>query len=143
MISVFTQVAFSIAAWFVIALICTNLLGLLVRGLSINTKINEIANRDEVIMNYYQEYKYKNKYINIFALALIIFFLISIYSLSNVGMLIAALMIMSARLPDLIWEIRHGRKIQKSDMPLSAIGLLSAILIWASLPVVWYAVYRL
>jgi len=55
MISVFTQVAFSIAAWFVIALICTNLLGLLVRGLSINTKINEIANRDEVIMNYYQE----------------------------------------------------------------------------------------
>ena len=142
MINILTQVVVTLVVWFILMLACTNLIGLLVRGFFINPEMeNLVAGWHEVVQ---QEYQSNNRKGNMIALVLIIIFLSALYYFWNLGLVIAALMLMGARIPDLIWEIRHGVE----DKRLTAIlqpwpyKLLGAIG-WASVPVIWYALYRM
>jgi hypothetical protein len=47
---------------------------------------------------------------NIIALILIIGFIYSLLHFWNIGVALSAIIIMAGRLPDLIWEIKHGKK---------------------------------
>jgi len=88
------------------------------------------------------KYGKKSKKINTLALLITITVLAALYYLWNIALVIAVLMMMAARIPDLIWEIKRGRKLRTRDMRRPAFWALSTILSWASLPVVWYGLYR-
>ncbi|HEY1604356.1 MAG TPA: hypothetical protein VGF77_02020 [Allosphingosinicella sp.] len=143
MVSVLAQIAVTLVAWFILMLVCTNLLGFLVRGFFVNQEMENIASGSDIIMNEYKRSVSTNKYINIIAFGLIIIFLVLLYRFWNIWLVLSALLLIVSRLPDLIWEIRHRRKLQATDMDRPRFYLISTALSWVSLPVVWYALYRL
>lgn len=145
MINILTQIAVTLIAWFILMLACTNLIGLLVRGLFTSPEMeNLISGGGDVGELIKRDYQRNNRVSNIISLTLIIIFLSAIYYFGNIWFVIATLMLMVARMPDLIWEIRHGVKYNRLEASLQPwpYKLLGAI-VWASVPVIWYALYRM
>lgn len=140
MISILTQAAITVVAWLILMFVSTNLIGLLLRGFFPNPEMEKIVAGDELLTS---EYQRGQRGVNIFALVLIILFLAALYYFWNIGLVIAALMLITARIPDLIWEIRRGRALETRDMMRPRFWMLSTVLSWVSLPVVWYALYRM
>lgn len=135
MINIVTQVAATLVAWLILMLVSTNLVGMLVRGFVTSS---EMENMHDAIR---AEYSKGQRVTNIIVLVLILIFLGMLYHFWSIGLGIAALMLMISRIPDLIWEIRNGKKLKMGDMARPKFHLLSMALSWASLPVVWYALY--
>ena len=134
MINVLIQVAVTAVAWFILMIVCTNLIGFLVRGFFANPQMEEIIDGNDVLT---AEYRKDQGRLNVIAAVLLLLFLAALYYFKNVGLVIAALILMGARIPDLISEIRHGQR--KTSGAYILLGAVS----WASVPVVWYALYRM
>ena len=56
----------------------------------------------------------------------------------GLGVSIVAAILMAARVPDLVWEIKHGKGNLEGQPP---IYMVTGLLTWASLPALWYAIY--
>lgn len=85
----------------------------------------------------------KNFSISFFLTVLCLIYLYLLLHFLNVGVVIAATMLMAARIPDLIWENRHGQRIDKKNMPKGPIYTLTTIMQWSALPLLWWALYSL
>ena len=144
MINFVIQVAVTLIAWLILMFVCTNLIGFIIGGFYTNPELAKIVDGNEILAEDYRKTKKANKLISIFAIIVMILFLTALYNFWNIALLIAALMILVARIPDLIWEMRHGRKLDRSEMSLMprAYTLLSVIS-YASVSVVWYSLYRI
>lgn len=143
MVSVFTQIAVTVVAWFILMFICTNLLGFFVRGFVSDAELEKIAAGNDVLTNDLRSSQAGSKVATVVIFLIMIAFLVVLYRFWNIVLVVGALMLLLSRLPDLIWEIRHGKKLQSVDMARPRFYLLSTALSWLSLPVVWYALYRL
>jgi hypothetical protein len=53
--------------------------------------------------------------------------------------MIAGIMLMISRFPDLITEIKTGKKISNNNMPNRSIDIIFNIICWGALPVIWYS----
>lgn len=138
------QLAITFAAWLVLLFAGTNLAGILVRGFFANGELDrlEVGGHD-FIKGIVRQHRKTEQAINIVALMLVVALLITLYHFWNLGVVIAAAMLIAARITDVFWEIRHGRKLRLRDMSQPALWLLNTALSWASLPVLWYALYRM
>src|SRR3989338_9004641 len=102
------QLAITFGAWLVLLYASINLIGLLVRGFFTNPEIDKMAiEGPEFTKKLAQEHQSAEQKTNIVALILIIIFLGALYYFWNIGVVIASLIIMAARIPDLAWEIKH------------------------------------
>lgn len=106
-----TQLAITLGAWLILILIGTNLIGMLVRGLALTAEMKKIFAKGssafrKVVAEFYKPSEEKRT--NIIALVLIIIFLGVLYYFWNIGVVVAAVLIMAARIPDLLWEMKHG-----------------------------------
>ncbi|MFL6758482.1 MAG: hypothetical protein ACJ8FR_00735 [Sphingomonas sp.] len=120
------------------------MVGFLVRGFFPNPAMQKLAvDSDDFINALAQDHQRSERRMNFVAAALITAFLFALYHFWNIGLVIAAVIIMAARVPDLIWEIKHGSKLRLIDMRRPRFYILSTVLSWVSLPVVWYALYRM
>jgi hypothetical protein len=138
------QFAITFGAWLVLLFVCTNLVGFLVRGLVTDPEMAQLqAEGHDFMKSIMREHRKADHKANIVALILILAFLVALYQFWNAGVVVAALIIMAARIPDLIWEIKHGRKLRLREMTQVALWMLTAVLSWVSLPVLWYALYRM
>lgn len=129
--------------WLALVIVGINLIGMFVRGLVLVVDADDqISKGSEAFKGLAKEvYDAKTeKKINVVAFALIIIYLIMLFYFWNIGVVIAAIMIMVGRIPDLLWEIKHGKQKHK-NMP--AQYLFTLVIIFASLPVFWYGLYRL
>ena len=136
-----TQFAITFGAWLVLLWTSINLVGLFVRGFASNPEIDKMATEgQDFIKKLAKEHQSAERKTNIVALVLIIVFLVALYYFWNIGVVIAALMIMVARIPDLLWEMRHGTAKVKNMPP---IYMLTLLIMFAALPVLWYALYQL
>jgi hypothetical protein len=139
-----TQLAITLGAWLILLIVSANLVGFLVRGFFTNPEMDRLAvEGDDIIKGEVQEYYGTQRKMNVFALILITVFILGLYYFWNIGVVIAALIIMASRVPDLVWEIKYGRKLRMKDMARPPFHLLSTALSWISLPVLWYALYRM
>ena len=130
--------------WFVLMYLSTNLLGLFVRGLFTDPEIDRLGQEgSDFVKQEVRKNKRADIWMNITALALIVGFFYLLFHFLNIYALLAAVMLMAGRLPDLIWEIKHGKKINTSTMPKNLTYWLTSLLDWASLPMLWYGVYLL
>lgn len=127
-------------------LVSINLLGFFVRGLFKNPENEEIRPDDpEFIKQEIHRFKRANKWINIIAFLLIPAYLYILIHYWNIGVAAVAAALMLARLPDLIWEIRHGKKITFSitrSMPKNATYYITGLFDWAALPALYYFLYH-
>ena len=134
-----TQLIVTFLGWLAMLWLSINLIGMLLRGLVSNPEIDQLATEgSDFIKKIAKEHQEAEKKVNFVALALIIVYLVALYYFWNVWIVVAALMIMAARIPDLLWEMQHGRANVKK-MP--AIYHLTLLVMLAALPVLWYGLY--
>ena len=136
--SVIWQILISFAAWLILMFLSTNLLGFLAR----NT-VSKLIISEESAAGDNSNAEAAEQSLNPFALVLLLLFLSALFYFGNYALVFAVLMLMAGRLPDLVWEVRQGRKLHLGDMKRTAFPVLSALLVWASLPVIWFGLYWL
>jgi hypothetical protein len=135
----FWQGLVSIVAWFALMFLSTNLVGILLRGL-----ISQLLAADKDGQEGAMDAKRESNGRGIFLTAIgISLSLTAISYFGNFALAIAALMLMISRLPDLFWEVRKGRQLEMEDMSRTPFPILSSLLSWAALPVVWYSLYQM
>ena len=136
------QFATALGAWLILMLVTTNLIGFSIRGLFTNPDMARLAGgSNDTAKMLAQQHLRMEKKTSFIALILTAAFLLALYYFWNLGVVIAALMLMLARLPDLLFEMKLGRKMQKGDMQRAPFHLMSTVLSWGSLPVLWFALY--
>ena len=131
----------TIVAWLIMKLIGIKLLGYVVRGLlwsptSMEEEVAKIVfkdmpNREPMTPTF-------NFVMTLVAFVFTVAWFFALYHFWNIGLAAAAGIIMLSRLPDLLWEIKHGVKVTKNTGPSSGylfglVTLLSYALIWYSL----------
>jgi len=135
------QFIFTFFGWLVLLYASINLVGMFVRGLVSNPEIEKLAAEGtDFVKKLAEEHKSAERKVNVVALVLIVAYLVALFYFWNIGVVIAAVMIMVARIPDLLWEMRYGRAKIK-DMP--TIYMLTLLIMFGALPVLWYALYQL
>jgi len=128
--------------WFILMYLSTNLLGLFVRGLFTDPELDKLEQEgSDFIKGEIGKSKRADVWLNIVALVLIAGFFYLLFHFLNIYAAAAAAMLMAGRLPDLIWELKNGKKINVSTMPKDLTYWLTCLLDWVSLPVLCYAVY--
>lgn len=121
-----------------------NLLGLLVRGLFTNPELDQLKQDSyEFIKKEIEKSQRSENWVNVIALVLLIGYLYGLFRIWNIGVVAVALTIMAGRLPDLVWEIKHGQKTSPNLMKKNALYYVSTILPWLALPVLYYSLYYL
>ncbi len=137
------QILISIGFYFILMCLSVNLLGLLVRGLFSNPELDRLKQEGhEFIKREVEKSQRGEKWVNITALVLNIIFFYLLFHFWNIGVVIAAVIIMAGRLPDLLWEIRHGKKTDPKLMRKNAMYYVSAFLPWLALPVLYFSLYH-
>jgi len=133
----------SVVFFFILMYLSINLLGLFVRGLFPQQELNRVKKESPwFITGSDKEYISKQKLTTIIALILNIAFFYLLFRIWNIGVVIAAIIIMAGRLPDLLWDIRHGKKTDPKLMEKNALYYISALLPWLALPVLYYSLYH-
>jgi hypothetical protein len=138
--SIVVQIAITLVSWLAIMFVSTNLTGLLIRSFIVNRELNEIASSNEILTHDLQK---SQGVARIISTVLIVAFLGILYYFWNMGLMAAGLMLILSRAPDQIWEMKSERKLEMGDMSKPQFSVLTTLLSWASLPVVWYSIYQL
>lgn len=127
----------TIFAFIMLMLIGTNLLGMIVRTFIIIISFEKTKNSgiDKMI----QESKNSGVVFLIFSIALTIGYFYALNHYYNYYLMIAGIMLMISRFPDLITEIKTGKKISKQNMPNRTIDIFFNVICWGALPVIWYS----
>ena len=136
-----SQLIITFLSWLVLMIVSTNLIGMLVKGLVLVSDVeSQLSKADDTFKKIAGEvYDSKTeRKVNFIALALIIIYLIALFYFWNVGVVIAAIMLMAARIPDLLWEIKHGKQNIR-NMPMRY--MFTLLIMFAALPFLWYALY--
>jgi hypothetical protein len=136
------RIFLSLLLYFAMMFLSVNLLGLFVRGLFVNTEIERLKREgDDFIKKEIEKSENADKKLNLIAIILIIIYLFALFYFWNIGVVLAAIMIMGGRLPDLIWEIKNGKKMTRANAVLQEknfIYFASAFLPWLAFPVLYY-----
>jgi hypothetical protein len=69
-------------------------------------------------------------------------YLFGLFYVWNLLLAIAAAIPMASRIPDLIWEIRTGKKVTTRTGPKGPLAILTTIADWATIPLIWYSLCR-
>lgn len=103
----------SIVAWLVFMLVGTNLVGFIMRGLVWTpppTEIEPDSPAYELITGEAKRISTANTALTIIGIVVTAAYFSLLFYFWNVLLAIAAGLVMVARIPDLLWEIRTGRK---------------------------------
>jgi len=127
-------------------LLSVNLLGFLVRGLFTNPELGKLKSEGhEFIKQEIEKSQRANKWINIIAFLLIVGYLYATFHFWNIGVTAVAIVLMIGRLPDLLWEIKTGKKITigvARSMSKNALYFITTFLDWVALPALYYFLYH-
>jgi hypothetical protein len=133
----------AIIGWFILGFIGTNLIGLIVRGLVWSPPAIEAPTQrvQEVLMKESNRLIVANLGITMLSLLFAAGYLFTLYHFWNIWMVVAAAMTMVARIPDLLWEIYNGIPITRQNCPRGAFYVLTSLVLWGALPLIWYSLY--
>jgi hypothetical protein len=124
----------AIAAYIILMLFGINLIGGIVRGFVTAKAINNESTAKQV-------YGKAGDGVAFIFILLLIAYLFALYYYLNIWVLIGAIILIIARIPDLISEIKNGEKTNLKNMRKSPLDAFLTILDWAVLPLLWYAFY--
>ena len=136
------QILISVGFYIVLMYLSVNLLGLFVRGLFSNPELGKLKQEGhEFIKHEIEKSQRAEKWVNITALVLTIVYFYLLFHFWNIGVVAAAIILMIGRLPDLLWEIKYGKKTDPTLMKKNAMYYISAFLPWVALPVLYFSLY--
>lgn len=128
----------TIGIYILLIIVTINLLGLFVRGL--------FHSRQKLVVDgkvYHETSKMALIITNILFFILIVSLLFALYYFWNYGVVIAALLLMISRLPDLLYEIKTGIKVTRKNRRKGFYDYFFMLFFWGALPVLWYSLCRL
>lgn len=133
---IFLCILKAIGGWIILTLIGANLLGLSVRGLfGYIQKYDESSVAGKII----SEHNRTSSYISLFFTVITIAYIFALYHFWNIGIALAAVILMASRLPDLIEEIKTGKKFTLGAKTKTPKDFLISALQWGALPLIWYS----
>ena len=119
------------------------LLGFLVRGVLEGPPIPPEEPELPALQHEYRRYRLANVAVTLTAAGLTAAYFWALFRyLGGRLAVIAAAMIMVARLPDLLTEIETGKPITRETMTRGPLDYLAVLLMWGALPVAWFALCR-
>lgn len=127
-------------AWLVLMLLGTNLIGMIVRGLVAPPRLRDLdADLPAWLAGEVKRFERADAILTLGSACVGVLYLVALVHFWNVWVAVAAVMFMVSRIPDLLWEIRTGRKVQKDNMPSGGLQRLTPVLDWGALPVLLFA----
>ena len=147
------SVVLAIIGWFVLMLLSTIFLGLFVRAFFVSDPALDALDQLEsgkgvsekmetFIASERKEQRRANIFANLTTLVLFLGFFYLLFYFLNIFAVVAAVMLMAGRLPDLLREIKHGRKINVQELPKNWGYWATSFLDWTSLPVFLYSLLQ-
>lgn len=131
-----------VGGWLVLMLVGTNLVGMIGRGPLqpiVTPEPQAIGREHDFLRAEVEGTRRADRIVTILFVALTVAFLVFLANVWNIGVAIAAAFVMLSRVPDLIWEIRSGRKIDGATMPKGRVYQSANLLNWVAIPVLWFA----
>lgn len=116
-------IAKAIGAWIILMFVGTNLLGFVVRGLlwappSSDGPTDRVR---ELFAHESRRLGAANITMTIFSAAVTLSYIGALYYFWNIAFAVTAVLAMISRLPDLLWEIRSGKKVTRGNSPHGAV----------------------
>lgn len=146
MSTIILSIVLALVGYFVLMYLATNIIGMVVRGFFKNAELEDMKNNTEVHDFLKKEIRKNDRAdiaVTITSIIFCILFLYLVYRYLNVWILAVALVFMAGRIPDLLWEIRNGQKMTKTNMPHKPIYVITGLLDWVMLPVFWWGMFTL
>lgn len=138
------SIGLSIVGYFVLMYLTTNLTGMVVRGFFRDPKLQEMKN-DENTHDFIKKEIVRNDRADVIVTILFailgVLFLYLLNCYLNIWAVIAALLLIFSRIPDLLWEIHTGKKVTKNDRPKGGVYAITDIVILVALPILWWSLY--
>lgn len=125
----------SILGYFLLMFIGTNLIGLVIRGMKRSYKKDEQGNFQIVE----DITSFRSILMTIIFSIVNILYLYGLLYYWNGGIAISGAMLMLTYIPDLLFEMRTGKKINSRNMPKKPIYIVSTAISWGALPLIWYS----
>jgi len=132
---IFISIIKAIIGYVIIIFAGTNLIGIIVRGIIPSYKKDETGNLTLVE----DLTSVRSIIITVFSFLLCIAYFYALYHYWNIGVVIAAVIVMFSRLPDLLFEMKTSEKINFRNMPIRPIDVICNVLFWVALPLIWYS----
>lgn len=131
----------AVGAWAVILYLSINLIGFVVRGFFVVKP--EFADLDGRARDFL-EHEAKKRVIaehatTLTSIVAVIGFIGALAYYWNITLASVSIILMASRLPDLLWEIKNGKKITKSDGPKNAASYIGISIMFLCLPLTWFA----
>lgn len=133
--SIFICILKAIFGYFILMFVGTNLLGLVVRGIIPSYRKDNEGN----IILIQDITSVKSIIITIVFFIITVLYFYALYHYWNIGIVIAGAIMMFTRLPDLLFEIKTGEKINYKNIIKKPIDIFCTLLSWAALPLIWYS----
>lgn len=121
----------AVVGWVILMFVGAGLTNGLVRMRAVHASLTPFVRRE------FPRYNHAGAAIMVFLVLLGALYLYLLLHFGNIGVLAAAAMLMLARLPDLLAEIRTGQKLYLPATHVASI--LVNTVSWAALPVMWFA----
>lgn len=133
--TIFICIIKTILGYFILMFAGTNLLGLIVRGLTPTYRKDE--NENLIMVENIPSSKSIITTIIFSFIGILYFF--ALYHYWNIGIAIAGAIMMFTTLPDLLFEMRTGEKISSNNMSKRPIDIFCTAISWIALPLIWYS----
>ncbi len=133
-----SSIGLSIIGYFPFMYITVNLTGMVVRGFFHDP-------RNDLLKNYMGRTKYNRIDVGttiVFSIVSVLF-LYLLYRYLNIWAVVSASLLVFGRIPDLIWEIRNGRKVTMNDGPKGGLHSVTGFTVPIALLIFWWSIYNL
>jgi hypothetical protein len=123
--------------------ICINLIGMVIRGVYTDFNLTNVKN-DKTLHEYVRGEAQKaiklNHFSSLVFIVLTILFYFLLFKFFGLLALIAGALVMVGRLPDLLWEIKHGRNVKQENKGFNY--YFTALSIPVALVLLWIVAYH-
>jgi hypothetical protein len=133
------RIAESMGIWLVLMFVGTNLIGLVVRGLLWKAPVIDDESTERVRDLVSGQMAASNKGMTVVAGVLSAAYGYGLWHFGGELLALAGGLVAGARLPDLLWEIRSGRKITEGGAPRGLVYMLAQLAAFGALPVIYLA----
>ena len=140
--TIFLSIVLAVVGYFVLMYITTNLIGMVVRGFFRDANLEKMKTDNNVSIFIKKHNRADDVTTIVFVIISILFFYL-LYRYLNIWAVFAALLLTVGRIPDLLWEIKHGQKTTMENMRRGPIDIATSIMDWLALPVIWWSLYTL
>ena len=136
----------AIFAWMLLMVISINLISVFIRGFfPAKFPLSGLA-VDGIIQSEVNRLRMADHAMTLLAFVAICTYLFAMFYFWNIGLAGTAAVIMLLHIPDLLWDIRTGRKsferVQREKMPKSLVNNAATVLTFLTPALVWYSLCR-